>query len=141
MCQKQTLHCLDEGIGEYGTQRLDELEARRSEIEHVLALAPTTPVRLHRNLAQVYRQCVEQHQQALNHPEIREEAAQVLRGLIEHVSVGRAEHGIEVEIVGEIAKMLELGIWPNAKRVNLDERLTRSVKVVAGTRNRLDLQL
>jgi hypothetical protein len=30
--------------------------------------------------------------------------------------------------------MVELGIWPNAKQVNLDERLTRSVMVVAGTR-------
>ena len=48
---------------------------------------------------------------------------------------------MEIEIVGEIAKMLELGIWPNAKQANLDERLTRSGKVVAGTRNRLDLQL
>ena len=37
-------------------------------------------------------------------------------------------------LVGEIAKMIELGIGPNAKQVNLDERLTRSVKVVAGTR-------
>jgi site-specific DNA recombinase len=79
-----------------------------------------------------HRQRIEQLQQALNHWKIREEAAQVLRGLIEHVSVGRAEQGIEVEIVGEIAKMLELGIWPNAKQVNLDERLTRSVKMVAG---------
>ena len=43
-------------------------------------------------------------------------------------------------LVGEITKMIALGIGPNAKPVNLDERLTRSVKVVAGTRNRLNLQ-
>ena len=47
--------------------------------------------------------------------------------------VGPAESGLEIEIVGEIAKMVELGIGPNAKQANLDERLTRSVKVVAGT--------
>jgi hypothetical protein len=37
-----------------------------------------------------------------------------------------------VEIVGEIAKMVELGIENNAKRATLDETMTRSVKVVAG---------
>ena len=48
---------------------------------------------------------------------------------------------MEIEIVGEIAKMLELGIWPNAKQANLDERLTRSGKVVAGTLNQRCLHL
>jgi hypothetical protein len=46
-----------------------------------------------------------------------------------------------VEIVGEIAKMVELGMETKAKRAVLDEKMARSVKVVAGTRNRLDLQL
>jgi hypothetical protein len=40
-----------------------------------------------------------------------------------------------VEIVGEIAKMVELGIGNIAKRATLDEMMTRSVKVVAGARN------
>ena len=73
-----------------------------------------------------------QLQQALDHPEIRDEAVQVLRGLIEHVSIRPVDNGLEIEIVGEIAKMVELGIRPNAKQATLDERLTRSVKVVAG---------
>jgi site-specific DNA recombinase len=113
-------------------QRLDELEARRTDIDESLAASPTTPVRLHPNLAQVYRRQVEQLHQALDHPEIRDEAVQVLRGLIEHVLIGPADNGFEIEIVGEIAKMVELGIGPNAKQANLDERSTRSVKVVAG---------
>jgi site-specific DNA recombinase len=121
-------------------QRLDELEARRTEIEQSLAASPTAPVRLHPNVAQVYRRHVEQLQHALNHPEIRDEAMQVLRGLIEQVSIGPAENGLEIEIVGEIAKMVELGIGPNAKRANLDE-MTRSVKVVAGARNQRYLHL
>ena len=40
-------------------QRLDELEARRVQLEQDLATVPTTPVRLHPNLAQVYRHQVE----------------------------------------------------------------------------------
>ena len=65
---------------------------------------------------------MERLQQALNHPEIRDEAVQILRGLIEHVSIGPAENGLEIEIVGEIAKMVELGIGHNAKQATLDER-------------------
>jgi hypothetical protein len=122
-------------------QRLDELEARKRQLERDLTIVSTTPVRLHPNLAQVYERQVERLQEALNEPEIRDEALQVLRGLVERVSIGRAENGLEVEIVGEIAKMVELGLDTQPKRAILDERTARSVKVVAGTRNRLDLQL
>ena len=44
-------------------QRLDELEARRVQLEQDLATRPTTPVRLHPNLAQVYRRQVERLQE------------------------------------------------------------------------------
>ena len=121
-------------------QRLDELEARRIDVEQSLA-APTTPVRLHPNLAQVYRRQVEQLQRSLNHPEIRDEAVQILHGLIESVSIRPVKDGLEIEIVGEIAKMIELGIGPNKKQAGLDERMARSVKVVAGARNRRYLHL
>ncbi|MGA8689173.1 MAG: recombinase family protein [Methyloceanibacter sp.] len=122
-------------------QRLDELEARRAELDQDLAIVPATPVRLHPNLAQVYRRQVERLQDALNEPEIRDEALQILRGLVERVSISPAENGLEVEIVGEIAKMVELGIENKAKRATLDETMTRSVKVVAGTRNQRCLHL
>ena len=92
-------------------------------------------------MAQVYRQKVEQLQHALDDPEIRDEAVQILRGLIKHVSIRLAENGLEIEIVGEIAKMVELGIETNPKQANLGERLTRSVKVVAGARNQRYLHL
>ena len=95
-------------------QRLDELETRRVEIEQSLAAEPTSPVRLHPNLALVYRSQVERLQHSLNQPDIRDEALQILRGLIEHVSIGPAEHGLEIEIVGKIAKMVELGIGNKA---------------------------
>ena len=49
--------------------------------------------------------------------------------------------GLEIEIVGEIATMIELGIGPNKKQANLDERMARSVKVVAGARNQRYLHL
>lgn len=119
-------------------QRLDELEARRMEIEQSLA-APPSPVRL--NLAELYRRQVEQLQGSLSYPEVRDEAVQILRGLIERVSIRPTADGMEVEIVGEIAKMVGLGLESNKKRANLDEKMVRSVKVVAGARNQRCLHL
>jgi len=66
---------------------------------------------------------------------------QILRGMIEYVSIGPTENGLEIEIVGEIAKMVELGIETGAKQANFDERSTRSVKKVAGARNQRYLHL
>jgi len=122
-------------------QRLDELDARRVQLEQDLATVPATPVRLHPNLAQAYRHQIGRLQDALNEPEIRDEALQILRGLVERVSIRSAENGLEVEIIGEIAKMVELGTGNKAKRATLDEAMTRSVKVVAGTRNQRCLHL
>jgi site-specific DNA recombinase len=130
------IEAIAEGLRAPGLQqRLDQLEQRRAELEQNLATGATTPVRLHPNLAQVYRRQVEQLQHALDHPEIHDEAVQILRGLIEHVSIEPADNGLEIEIVGEIAKMVELGIESKPKKANLDERMARSVKVVAGACN------
>jgi hypothetical protein len=73
------------------------------------------PVRLHPNLAEVYRGKVERLQGALNDSGIRDEALQILQALIERVSITPTDTGLDVEIVGEIAKMVELGIGNDAK--------------------------
>jgi hypothetical protein len=52
--------------------------------------------------------------------------------LVERVSICPVDNGLEIEIVGEIAKMVELGIGNPAKRATLNEEAARSVKVVAG---------
>ena len=88
-------------------------------------------------MAQIYRKQVERLQDALHEPEIRDEALQILRGLVERVSIRRAKTALEIEIVGEIAKMVELGIENKAKRASLDEQAARSVKAVAGARSHL----
>jgi hypothetical protein len=74
-------------------------------------------------------------------PDIRDEAVQILRGLIERVSIRQAENGLEIEIVGEIAKMVELGIGSHTKQATLDDSAARSVKVVAGTHSQRYLHL
>ena len=119
-------------------QRLDELEARKVELEREITTEPAPPVRLHPNLGQVYRRQVEGLQDALNEPEIRDEAIQILSGLVERIVIGPQDTGLEVEIIGEIAQMVELGLdGAKNKRAILDDKMACSVKVVAGARSHL----
>jgi site-specific DNA recombinase len=63
-----------------------ELEAERARLAAALeATAPAPPVALHPNLPALYRRQVERLEAALNDPMIRDEAAEVLRELIEKV--------------------------------------------------------
>jgi site-specific DNA recombinase len=114
-------------------QRLEELEQRRAELEVEIAATEAPPIRLHPNLAQLYRRKVEQVQEALQEPEIRDEAIQILRGLLESVIITPVKGGYDIEIVGEIAQMIEIGLEKGkAKEPVLNEKMARSVKVVAG---------
>jgi site-specific DNA recombinase len=79
-------------------------------------------VRLQPSPTQVYRAQVERLHLAL--------ADATRRGLIGRVVIHPAEDGIQVEIVGEIVKMVELGL--DAKQTALREEAACSVEVVAG---------
>ena len=63
----------------------------------------------------------------------------ILRGLIERLVLHRTEEGLQVEIVGEIVRMVELGL--DAKQAALPKEAACSVKVVAGARNHREYRL
>ena len=65
---------------------------------------------------------------ALNAEETKAEAAEMLRGLIEAINVRPGHQGLEIELVGDIVKMLKL---PGKGSSGLDHHES-SVKVVAG---------
>ena len=120
--------------------QLDELEVRRATLETKLgaAAAPQTP-RLHPNLAEVYRERVAALQTALQAPNGGRAALEAVRELIERIAVRPAESGagLEIELVGEIAAMVRLGMGTGG-RDSMGEALDRglfdgSVKLVAGT--------
>jgi len=137
------IDAIAEGLRAPGLQqRLTELEARRTHLEEGMAAAAAPPVRLHPNLAILYRKKVERLQEALNQPEIRDEAIEVLRSLLERVVIAPVEGGFDIEIIGEIAQMIEVGMGEGEKKGPiLNERMGRSVKVVAGARNQRCLHL
>ena len=77
---------------------------------------------------------MERLHETLQDPAIRSEAIASLQGLIDTVVVHPTENGQEIELIGEIARMVELGLpGEGNKKAALDERAACSVKVVAGT--------
>ncbi len=137
------IEAIAEGLRSPGLQkRLEELDLKRAQLEQQIGSASPPKIRLHPNLAQLYRRKVERLQESLNDPEIRDEAIQILRGLLERVLIASADAGLEVEIVGEIVQMIEIGMDDGKNNGPcLNQRMARSVKVVAGARNQRHLHL
>src|SRR5712691_12479863 len=118
-------------------RRLDELGTRKKELAARLDAPAPPPVRLHPNLAVVYRQKVAELHTALANPELQTEALELIRGLIERVELHPAEEGFRIELVGEIANMITLSA--GAESVGSGPNRA-SVKVVAGIGNQRYLQ-
>ena len=120
-------------------QRLSSLEAEKMKLEAALKRPTDGLVHLHPDLASGYRRRVAGLRQSLETEETRPEALEIIRSLIERVIVQPREDGsFEIELEGEIARMVEIGLEPNQKPKNnktaLQNKERRSVKMVAGTR-------
>ncbi len=75
---------------------------------------------LHPNLSDVYRNKVANLTEALNDPETKAEATAIIRSLLEEIRLEpNAEGGMDIELIGELAGLLELG---QTKRPRADYR-------------------
>ena len=114
--------------------KLEDLERRKAELERDLAKPHTSAPRLHPNLAELYRRKVANLRETLRDPKLRDEALDLLRNLIDQVVMRPIEDGFEIELVGDIAQMVECANsqGQSKKRAALDEAAHCSVKLVAG---------
>ncbi|MFB6261335.1 MAG: recombinase zinc beta ribbon domain-containing protein [Thiohalorhabdaceae bacterium] len=115
-------------------QKLDELEQRAASLKHEIAEAEQPAPRLHPNLSSLYRERVAQLHDALQDPDEGQHALEVLRGLIERVEISpdASGEGLEIELVGAIAQMVETALQGQHEKAALSGRAAGSVKVVAG---------
>ena len=97
-------------------------------MKELIDRAPPPAPRLHPKLAEVYRTIVADLHVALSDPNARTEAAEILRGLIDRVTVRNDPHGHVVELTGDIVNLLTL---PGG---SIPVPSDSSVKVVAGAR-------
>ena len=115
--------------------RMAELEAEKAALEERLAAAPELPkVRLHPNLAGMYRQKVAALAEALADPAIKAEAMEVVRSQIERITLTPGEGGeLELALQGDLARILQLcesgGSKSERPRTNVPGR---GLSVVAG---------
>ncbi|MDA0228772.1 MAG: hypothetical protein O3B21_01150 [Proteobacteria bacterium] len=91
------------------------LEARKIELKRKLEDVPAPKPRLHPNLADVYRNKVENLIDALNAPGTVSEASEAIRSLIEAVRLTPQDGKLRIELYGELAALLSLGIEPKNK--------------------------
>lgn len=132
--------------------RLLELEEKKVELDGKLAAPVTAPYpSLHPNLAAVYLKKVEQLEVALNDPQIRLEASEIIRTIIDRIEVGpgdalddtvgagaaiepsggreRRQTGVRIVLYGQLAAVMALAESKNT--VDKKGRLS----CVAGARN------
>jgi site-specific DNA recombinase len=124
--------------------RLADLERQQGLLEARLSKALPSTVRLHPRLAEAYAEKVQQLEQALNGSNIRNEATDVLRSLIDRIELrpkGEGQ-GIAATLHGDLAQILALCDDSDGKQKLPKAGASGSqLSVVAGVRNRLDLQL
>ncbi len=120
-------------------QALEAAEAQKITLELEEGSPPPTPVRLHPSLAELYRQRVADLHVALADASLRSRATEIIRSLVDKIVVTSGPKGLEIDLVGDLAVMVEVaqGRDPKNKKAALvgaalSATEKRSVKVVAG---------
>ena len=91
---------------------------------------PTQVTRFHPNAAEIYRQKAAHIEEALNDAAPREEAAELLRGLLEEIRLAPiGDGGLQIELFGELAAIMALG---ESAKTNRAVDQTARFSVVAG---------
>ena len=133
------IEAIKEGIRTPGMKdELLALEARKAELEAAIAEAPAPAPCCTRRWPSVYRQKVANLHEELNRPELRAEATQALRGLIEEIRLVPEDGQLQIEIAGDLAGILALG---DKRKRPARGAGGSQVTLVAGTRNHRELTL
>jgi hypothetical protein len=110
-------------------QQLDDLETRKKQLREQIAAAPPPQPRLHPRLAEVYRDTVRDLHAALADASTRDQAAEMLRRLVDRIAVHHIGKEHLVELTGRVLSLLTL---PGG---SVPDPYESSVKVVAGARS------
>ena len=134
--------------------RLSELETPKTALQQQRERMnkPVTTMQLHPNAAEIYRTKVADLEASLNAPEIRTEASDALRALIERIVLtpdADAPDELRAELYGDLAEILRLGEAKQAgpgrpldgavakEKLPGTSVLGSQLSVVAGARNHL----
>ncbi len=115
--------------------RMETLEARKGELEVLIADAHEEPVLIHPSMAKVYRNRVAQLTEALTDDGRRAEAVDLIRGLVDGIVLSPAEidgkKTLAVDLHGHLAGILSLSAQTK-KPLKESDFSVESTKMVAG---------
>ena len=134
--RKKLVQSIMDGVP--GAEVKDEMiaiAARREELNKQIGTADEPPPLLHPCMAELYHTKVTQLAEALEGVESRSEATEVLRGLIDEITLTPRDGVLQIDLKGNLAAMLSAA--RNAKWRSSDtDDLHLQVKLVAGARSR-----
>ena len=129
---KKLIDAIKAGVpGEALRDEMQTLENQRTEIESKLEEAPVATPRLHPNLPAIYQGKITSLIDALNTPDTVTQANEAIRQLIEKVRLVPEGNTLNIELFGELAALISLGIGPNDKHPLADAEGVQ-VTLVAG---------
>ena len=113
---------------------LNRIGRRKAELERELAASrdETRPALLHPRLPQIYRHKVTRLLEAFESEDHRNEAQEILRGLIDAIIVTPVDSALRIDVKGDLATMLVLASEMR-RTPEADASEARQVKMVAGT--------
>ena len=134
---RRVIEAIKSGVpGAAVKDEMASLEIRRIDLLRQLESVPPPMPRLHPNLAELYRKKVMNLAESLNEKHTRLEASECIRQLIEEIRLVPENGRLRVELYGGLSALINLANEnPRSKGTGVQ------ITMVAGTRNRLDLQL
>ncbi|MCP3460302.1 hypothetical protein [Bradyrhizobium sp. CCGUVB23] len=119
--------------------KIGALEARKAELVDLLASAEEPPPLLHPNMAEIYRQRVAALYESLQGEGGRAEAAEVLRALVDQVTLLPDGEELAIVLRGDLAAILRFAAGKKnhdfLSEVGALDGLLSQASVVAGRRN------
>jgi site-specific DNA recombinase len=86
--------------------RLEQLELEKKKLKNDLASSAPEPMRFHPNVADLYVSKVNGLRKALNEDGAQEEAAQILRGLVDEIRLHPIDGKLQIELIGDLITLL-----------------------------------
>ena len=115
------------------------LEARQDELKNLLSKPAEAHPLVHPKVAEIYRRKVADLHGALAHDETRTEAAEMLRDLIDEITLTPDGSELRIDLKGALAGILQLAS-DNKEPAAIGNGLEQ-IKLVAGARNHRQLTL
>ena len=110
--------------------KLTVFEEELAVLEKSLQPEDSAPIYFHPNLAKHYEKLVHQVQSLLNTPECKQEAVTALRNLIDRIDLIPTKDGLTIDIVGNLAAMLQLAMPQMQKTASRETAF--AISLVAG---------